>query len=507
MPLMSWFERESDIEILRSKASLVQRENDVLHRKLQALTDRLDKLEGTAASSLQRELDLLTEQLRAQRHREFAASSERRPKPKPDRERPPQPGHGPTPQPELPVEDIEHPIEQLDDCPLCGEAVEPWAGQTEDADEITVVERKFVIHRHKRHKARCKCGGHVQTAQVAKRLIPGGRYSLAFALAVTIDKYLMHMPLARQQRSMADRGLVVTRSTLWDQLYALCKLFMPTYEALREHVLSAPVIGADETTWRMLGGKKKWWVWAVGQPDGIHYTIAPSRSHEVASEVLGDFAGKTMADGYAAYGTLQRVRKGKGLETFILVACWAHVRRKFVHCEADYPEATDIIALIGELFAIEREVNEAEWPSEDARLAELGRRRATDSKAVLAKIRAWRKESKPRARSSFARAVSYMDDLWTRLVVFTTDPLVPLDNNLLERGMRGPVVGRKNHYGSQSLRGTRVAAVMYSLVETCKLLDVSVERYLTTLATRALASDTPVVLLPHEFKAEVAAQA
>jgi transposase len=66
-------------------------------------------------------------------------------------------------------------------------------------------------------------------------------------------------------------------------------------------------------------------------------------------------------------------------------------------------------------------------------------------------------------------------------------------------------IGRKNHYGSKSLRGTKVAAVMYSLIETCKLLGVSSEQYLTTLAQQALESDAEVALLPHEFKAELAA--
>jgi hypothetical protein len=68
-------------------------------------------------------------------------------------------------------------------------------------------------------------------------------------------------------------------------------------------------------------------------------------------------------------------------------------------------------------------------------------------------------------------------------------------------------IGRKNHYGSKSLRGTKVAAVMYSLIETCKLLGVSSEQYLTTLAERALVNGEDFVLLPHEFKAELADQA
>jgi transposase len=62
---------------------------------------------------------------------------------------------------------------------------------------------------------------------------------------------------------------------------------------------------------------------------------------------------------------------------------------------------------------------------------------------------------------------------------------VPLDNNDTERAIRGTVVGRKNHYGSKSKRGTEVAAIFYSLVETAKLHDVDPVRYLREAARAA----------------------
>jgi hypothetical protein len=78
------------------------------------------------------------------------------------------------------------------------------------------------------------------------------------------------------------------------------------------------------------------------------------------------------------------------------------------------------------------------------------------------------------------------------------DPRVPLDNNATERGIRGPVVGRKNHYGSKSERGTEVAAVFYSLFETAKLVGVDPARY---LREAALADAHGEVLLPFDLVA------
>ncbi|MGE3508591.1 MAG: transposase, partial [Vicinamibacterales bacterium] len=63
-----------------------------------------------------------------------------------------------------------------------------------------------------------------------------------------------------------------------------------------------------------------------------------------------------------------------------------------------------------------------------------------------------------------------------RLTRFLDNPCIPLDNNAAERVLRGPVVGRKNHYGSKSLRGTQVAALFYTLCESAKLVGVDPTR-------------------------------
>ena len=60
------------------------------------------------------------------------------------------------------------------------------------------------------------------------------------------------------------------------------------------------------------------------------------------------------------------------------------------------------------------------------------------------------------------------------------------------------VVGRKNHYGSRSKRGTEVAALFYSLCESAKLAGVDPRAYLLDATRRALG-EPGAVILPHDL--------
>ena len=101
--------------------------------------------------------------------------------------------------------------------------------------------------------------------------------------------------------------------------------------------------------------------------------------------------------------------------------------------------------------------------------------------------------------TGLGKAIAYMGGLWKGLVRFLDDPRIPLDNNATERALRGVVVGRKNHYGSRSRRGTEVAAVMYSLLESAKLAGIEPKAYLRHAVSAVLRGETPP--LPHECAA------
>lgn len=500
-------ETESDIEQLRRVARLLDAENQRLHKRLAELVRALQAAQGQDAVQLELELSRLQDQLARINQDIFGPSSEKRGRrdgDTPPPEKTPHPGHGPTAQRALPVIEVVHTLDPADEiCPKCGDPLQAWQGQFESAEEIDVIERSFRIVRHQRQKSRCECG-HIETALGPPKLIPGGRYSVAFAAAVALDKFGFHLPLSRQEKQMRRQGLLVTSQTLWDQIFALARHLEPSYEALRTYVLAAPVIGVDETTWRLMEKRstKKWWVWTICRPDAVVHAIHPHRSTAAARTTLDGFAGDTIVvDGYYAYPALRKSYTTHGLAPpFQIAACWGHARRGFFKAAPDYPKADEALDLIAKLYAIEGRVSGLDGPE---RLARLGELRRVESAPLVAQLKTWLQTTPARTGSSLGVAITYMLEHWPALEVFLGRPDVPIDNLQTERAIRPIAVGRKNHYGSRSHRGTFVAALFYSLIESAELAGVDPGEYLTEAARRAIANPGAITL-PHSLAAAAA---
>ncbi|HLT35597.1 MAG TPA: IS66 family transposase [Enhygromyxa sp.] len=505
-------ERIDDIGVARQVMRLLLAENERLHKRLAELTTQLAGLQNKdGAQQLSLEIARLQEQMADLQRRLFAASTERRagedeskPANKPKKRKR---GHGPTQQLALAVQEVRH---VLDDgsmgCPTCKGQLEPMSGCTEDSELITVVRRQFVLQTHKRQKYRCRCNAAVVTAPGPVKLIPGGRYSLEFAAAIAIDKYVDAMPLTRQARVMTRQGLVVTSQVLWDQLDALAHVLEPCYRALGLWIREVhEVLGADETKWLLMDkrGSQAWWVWSLTSRLAAYYLLDPDRSAAAAKELLADFAGVLVVDGYAAYPAALR-----HLAHVTLAYCWSHVRRYFVEAEKAAPaQAKEAVDMLRELFMLERQVPwipTDPWEEYEASLITRARVRAEQSQPLVDEFVAWCRSQTALPRSKLAKAIGYVldkdrENAKPALRVFLHDPRVPIHNNDTERALRNVVLGRKNHYGSRSVRGTEVAALFYSLCETALIQGVDPAAYLVEAATTELRRPG-TALLPHQLK-------
>ena len=360
---------------------MLERENHRLITKNLELTAELARLRGLPGVA---QLTFAVEQ-RLQETRTAILARPTSPTAPPARA--PRPGHGPRPQPDLPVLEVRHVLPRDQHaCPACGGRLTELAGQDETGERITVVTATYHVEQHARQKYRCACNGAVVTAPAPPTLIPGGRYSPAFAVSVAVAKYTDHLPLERQVRMMAREGLIVESHTLWDQLQALARHLGPTYEALGRQALAMPVIHVDETRWPRLGSDaaSAGTVWGVATPTVAFYRILPGKSADEGRQILGGYRGTVVVDGYAVYEVL--ARDGPG---FLLAHCWAHTTRKYTAIADQWPTAcAEVEGLIRDLYAVERLVP-GRFPGDAAAHALRHHVRQERSRPLAQQIHAW----------------------------------------------------------------------------------------------------------------------
>lgn len=503
-----------DVAALRQMVLFQAEEIERLETQVRALEKRLAELEATTNNPAVHAAEIahLKEMLALLRKQRYGAKSERRrtgtnasadqaDKPEKDKA----PGHGPRPQPDLREEarTSELPPDARA-CPTCGGTLEPMSGQADETRLIDVISRQVVAVVHRALKYRCRCNSAVVTAPGPTRLKPGGLYSPGFAVEVALEKYEFHLPLARVVRAFQQAGLRIDTQTLWDQLDALAEVLAPTAKAIHQTILAQPVLAADETGWPVLDNgqlkeNKKYVAWCLLGADLVSYHICKGHDQAAGAEVLKGYRGVVMCDGAPVYQALAVGNEKEGRPPFTCAHCWSHVRRKFVDAEPSAKgPCQEALALIGELFQIEREAKNLP----DAERLAIRQARA---KPIVDALFTWAEQQQQAClpQSLLAKAIGYMSELKIGLRRFLDDPRIPLSNNECEQAQRGIVLGRKNHYGSRSVRGTEVAAIFYTLVESAKLSGVDPKAYL--LAATELALQRPgAILLPADFKAKIA---
>lgn len=469
---------ETDFRVVRQVALLQEQHIQALTKKLAEAHAKLAELTGQ--NDLQADLALV-EALAQAANEPVPPPADSKAK-DPPKKNEPQTGHGPSEQPRLAQEEMVCVLDEADRvCPACGEALEHKESLDERSEMIDVVEVRYVLRRVIRQAWVCRCGGCVELAIGPERAIPGGRYGLDFAIKVAVDKYLDHLPLARQVRILERHGLEATSQTLYDQLHSLSKELLPTWKAVRARILEGPVIGVDQTPWPNLAEKtaKPRQMWSLTNVEAVWHGIQEDKSLETFGLLLGGYQGVVVADMMSTH-----LSAAKSLPGLTLAACWAHCLRKFRDAALNHPEAEFALARIGQLYAIDAEATDL-----DHKL-ELRRTRST---AVLEELKTWLLARRTISTTTLGKAVSYTLNSWHHLQRFTTNARIWLDNNPTERSLRGPVVGRRNHFGSKSKAGTQVAAVFYTLMETAKAQGVDPAKYLRQAVIAARAGR---VLLP-----------
>jgi len=337
-------------------------------------------------------------------------------------------------------------------------------GFYDESDFVDTVVQSYVRKRVRRFKYRLKAsvGSEkevIVTAPCALKIMPGSKYGLDLSVDVAVKKYLYHLPLNRIQSMMRSGGLTVAVNTLYSLCAFVSFYLEEIYQDIKLEVMACGLcLHLDETTWPINTSKQDdGYMWVMSNAAGSFYQFEPTRSGDIAKELLGSYEGPILTDGYGGYK--KHFKKSKKI---VMSYCWAHARRKFTDIQKNYPkECKQILKLMSALSKIEHKAKSYEH------LQEL---RTEKSAPIVEKIKEWLMETKVQARSEsgLEKAINYSMNHWDGLTKFLKDSKVPLTNNEAERAVRQSVMGRKNFYGSRSINGADVASIMYTIIESCK---------------------------------------
>ncbi len=302
---------------------------------------------------------------------------------------------------------------------------------------------------------------------------------------ILINKYERHLPLYRQEEVFQQAGLWLPRQTMCDWVMKSAFALRPIADELMRQIGAGPVMALDDTRLRCRGEKGSGYfqayLWTFINPDvaAVVFRFTKGRSAEaLAGHLAGLKARYLVGDGYAANTAAAREA---GLEVEY-GGCWAHVLRGFRDAEKEGGEMAHLFQKdIGELYAIEREAGEKKL-GHQARLA-LRRSRARPILArILRRTLGWQDAFSTNGK--MGKAIGYLRNAWPSLKCFLLDGRVPIDNNACERAIRPVAVGRKNFLFAGSERGGEAAAILYSVIGSCRLADVDRWEYLSDVLVR-----------------------
>jgi transposase len=447
---------------------------------------------------------ILQEQLGAASAALFDASSERyKKREKPEKEKQPaNPGRKkPTIRyPNVPVREVVIAADPVPACDACGSQMSD-SGMTENSEQLTVIPKKFEIIVQKLVKYRCSCHGCVTTAEAPARIIPGSSYSDEMVLDVALSKYCDLLPIHRYVGMAARAGVAgLPPQSLIECTHGLADFLLPAYDLLEEQVMRARVLSADETPHKMLEGSdtKNWSLWGFSTPQVCFLTCHNTRSADVSIAFLDKSKCEVLvSDVYSGYSRTTRVcnelRQKFGLPMLQNAYCNAHARRYFY-------KSWKSPAKFGQYYLDQYheiyELNESAKGQESAKVLEYRSQMRSLFKEMLTQAQS--EVASHSEKSQYGKALRYFIGNYVGLTLFLEDAEAPIDNNRQERLLRSHVVGRKTWYGTHSERGANTAAVLFSLVESCKLIHVNPREYFKKLVAALHAGEKPFT--PHDFK-------
>lgn len=342
----------------------------------------------------------------------------------------------------------------------------------EITEELERIPGKLFVRQYVRPKYARSNGEGVIIADLPARPIDKGIPGPGLLAQIVIDKYTDHLPVHRQIQRFEREGIKLPSSTLTDWISGTCQLLDPLYQELKKQVLNSSYLQADETPIKVLDKDKKGtthrgyhWVYHAPIERLVLFDYREGRGREGPTDILKNFKGHLQTDGYAVY---EDFGNKPGVTLF---HCMAHARRKFDEAkDNDAARASYALTEIQKLYAVEREAIQNEFTVEQRTAL-----RQEKSVPILKNLKSWMMENYKAIlpKSTIGQALHYSLERFDKLMIYTNDGRLEIDNNLVENAIRPVAVGRKNYLFAGSHNGAARAAMLYSFLGTCKLNDVN----------------------------------
>ena len=388
-------------------------------------------------------------------------------------------GRKPLPK-DLPREQIIHDLPVAEQICACGCNLHKIG--EDKSEQIEWIPAQVKVIEHIRIKYACKsCTEGVKTAALPKMPIPKSIATPGLLSEIIISKYQDHLPLYRQEKILQRMGIDITRATLSNWIIKCGDLLEPLIALLKDHIIKYHYIQADETTVQVLNEfarsntcKSYMWIFKGGPSDkpGVIFEYNQTRAGSVAELFLRNFQGSLQTDAYAGY------MQFKISLDIMLYLCWAHARRKFSDIvkanKNKVGKAHMAINFIAKLYAIEKESREGKFTFEQRK-----KLRQDKSLPILNKFKVWLDDSAKTVppKSPIGNAIDYTLRHWNELIKYINNGEVEIDNNNVENLIRPFGLGRRNWLFCGSPQGAKAGAIIYSLIQTCKLNNIEPYAY------------------------------
>jgi transposase len=495
----------TDVALLHSIIESIAFTNERLLHQLREANRRQFGRKAESVSELQ--MALFEQQIQAQ----LAAMPKLEVSPAPPKE--PGVGHGRgIPAESIPRHNEHYPLAaDQKTCPDCSTTLKKIG--TESRNVVEYIPSSLVVRVQTCEKWACPCCmDKVVTSDLPDLPVAKGMAGEGLLAHVVTSKYADHLPLYRQSVILKRQGYPVRRSTLGDWVAQVADKLKPVYLAMKADVLKSKVIHSDDTTVPVLAEKDpknrskkrkaatgRLWTW-VGDKDHPHivYSFSANRRQQWPLDFIGGWRGYLQADAYSGYHPLY----ARGIKE---VACWAHARRKYVEAmETDPARGQAAVAFIHKLYDVEREAK-----AMSAR--DRKRLRLAHAKPVLDAFKVWLDAQAliVLPKSIMGQAMAYSLNQWAALNSYLEDGDLAIDNNPAERAIRGIALGRKNWLFAGSHEGGERAAILYSVIESCKRHGIDPFEYLRDVVGTIAGVPPKRIkeLLPANWKAAKVEQA